>query len=179
MLHMQFIITKMSIKKLPQVGKVLNIFLVLIVVYMIYTIIYYVKSQIYLDGLLRMPDQPLLLYVFKWTYALLLLVGITQLNKKSRIAYLLVNSASVAIIFLWILVAIYLIFYISVVDKFLLELIAIGLIIVTNMGNFIKQYSIKRKLLDLFCIVFIPLVLTIGLYYLVTFLINNSIICIY
>lgn len=169
----------MNIKRLPKVGKILNIFLVLIIIYITCTIVFYIKSQMYLDGLLRMPDQPLLLYGFKWAFALLLLIGIIQLNSKVQIAYLLINSVSVSIILLWILIMINFMFYIRVVDSFLLEVIAIGLIITTNLGGFVKRYNIQRKLSDLLYVFAIPILVTVGIYYLVSFLINNNIICLY
>lgn len=164
----------MNPKKLPKVGKILNITLALIIIYIIYTVGYYVRSRMYFDGLLRMPDQPLLLYIFKWIYALLLLIGIMQLNKNAPIAYLLINSTSVAIILFWLLTNIELVYYTSLIDFFFLELVAALLILTTNLGSFIRQYNIKRKLSDLLYIFVIPIIMTVGLYYFATFLINSN-----
>lgn len=159
----------MSTKKLPKVGKILNTSLLLTIAYITYTVMYYIKSQMYFDGLLRMPDQPLLLYGIKWFYGILLLVGIIRLNSKAKTAYLLINSASVAIVLLWLLTTVYLVFYISNIDRFLMVLIAVVLLLSTNLGDFLRQHNIKRKLSDLLYVFVIPIIVTVGLYYLVPF----------
>lgn len=168
-----------NIKMRLKAGKTTIFPILIISIYLVYTVTFYIKSQIYLDGLLRSPNQPLLFYILKWYYSLLLLIGIIQLNKKATISYFFINSASIAIILLWILTSVFFVFYISIIDKFLLELTAIWLIIITNRASFIREYHIKRKKSDLLYLIAIPVIITIVFYYLILFLINSDIICLY
>lgn len=149
----------MNIKKLLQTGK-LKIFQGLVVIYVIYTLIFYIQSLIP-DGILHAPDKPLSLYLIKWIYAILLLIGILRLEARTHLSYLVINTISVCILLLSFVSLYYWFFYISIVDILLLEIISIGLIIYTNLNDFLTKYSIKRKFTDLIVIVTLPIVITI------------------
>ena len=139
------------------------------------TVIFYIK-RFSPDGVLRVIDQPLSLYIMKWLYALVLIAGITRLNKKPKLSYLLVNSTAVSIILFWFLCGICWVYYVSYIDLFLLELVAIGLIIATNLKGFIKRYDMKRERIDLIYIILLPLILTAGVHFLVSFLVGNNVV---
>ena len=157
-------------KKLSKTAKVLNLLFVLIVIYILFDVSYFIKSQLYFDGLLRTADPPFIIYAFRWFCASLILTGISSLKNKPQRAYLLINSASLSIIWWKILQLQYFFFYPGFIYLyFFLELISIGLIVTTNLGVFIKYYNIHRKLSDIFFIIIIPIVVTFLFCYLLLF----------
>lgn len=150
----------MNIKKLLKTGKSQIVFIILIIIYIIYTLIFYIHSLIP-DGILHAPDKPLPLYLIKWIYATLLLVGILRFNSKPHLSYLLINTISICILLLSFISLYYWFFYVSLVDIFLLEIIAIGLVLAANLNNFITKNLIKRKFIDFIIIIILPIIITI------------------
>jgi hypothetical protein len=105
----------------------------------------------------------------------MLVIGVISLSRAPKSSYLLINSASVSIMLLWALCNTIFVYYVSSIDNFLLEFVALGLIITTNLRSFIKQYGIKRNLSDLTYTIALPLLLTVGVYYLLKLLLENNI----
>lgn len=143
----------------------LKIFLILITIYLLYTIVFYIYNLIP-NGILRAPDKPLILYAIKWIYAILLIIGILRLKYNSHLSYLLINTVSICILLFSFISIYYWFFYISFVDILLLEFISVTLIIVTNIKDFIERNNIKRRFFDLLIIAILPIIVTIMIKYL-------------
>lgn len=160
MLLIKFIIVKKNIEKLLKSGKKQIIFIALLIIYIIYTVIFYIHSLVP-DGILHAPNKPLPLYLIKWIYAIVLLVGILKINVKPHLSYMVINTISVCILLLSFVSLYYWFFYVSFVDILLLEIITIGLIIATNLNNFITENLIERKFTDFIVIIALPIIITI------------------
>ena len=154
----------MNIKKPQKTCNLSKIFLIFLIIYILYTIGFYILNLIP-DGILHAPDKPLVLYIIKWMYAILLIIGVLRLKDKSHRSYVLINSISISVLLFSFVTMYYWFFYMSTIDILLLEIISVGLIIMTNFKSFIQENNIKRKVSDFIFIIIIPIVLTVIIKY--------------
>lgn len=154
--------------------KILNVSLIFTIIYFLWTLLFYLKHQFYPDSL-HAINKPFLLYIIKWTYASIIIIALLNISKKSIYSWIAINSTSIAIILLAIIYYITGIYYSSLIDYFLLELIALMLMIITNTINFVNTYKIKRKISYLIYIIFIPIVFTFSIYELLIYIIDNCV----
>ncbi|MDH6310683.1 hypothetical protein M2451_003550 [Dysgonomonas sp. PFB1-18] len=159
-----------SIKQLQVTGKSIeNILLLLysicIVFYIFDTSLFYFNDRYNADlSILHLPSKPLFLYIVKWIYAVILIMSIFYLRKKSNFCWIILNVFSFSILLLKIMVWYYFLFYCSNTDKFLLELVAICILITINLKYFITNNNVKIKKGYLLYICLAPLVFTIIIY---------------
>jgi hypothetical protein len=180
MQHLKSMIMKMNIKKQLKTGNI-NIFLklslVLSVLYLVITMLYYLDSIIHPNvSILRAIDRPFVLYIVKWLYALIIIICLVKINSNFSLYYLIINTVSFAILSLSFMDNYYFLFYECDVEMFLLEIVAIVLIIVTNLKAFITNYNQQRKVIYFIYIISIPLVITYGIYTLLDYMIRNGIV---
>lgn len=143
-------IMKKNIEKQHKDGRMptfLKVVLFLIFIYIVYTFAFYINEEIihfYGDLILHLlAGKPLLYYAPKWICALILFMAIMDLNRNTNFYYSIINGASMGVLSM---LPINFAFYQSYIDFFLLETIAVSLIIYTNQKWFIEEYRIKRSL---------------------------------
>jgi hypothetical protein len=158
-------VMKKNMKMKHLIGKRLKSFFaayaVLIIVYFVFTIIFFIENTILHPGGLRAANKPVYMYLIKWAYAFILLKGIYDIIKYEKIAYVLLNSISVCVIFFIPITGGN---YTSVIDIFLLEFVAICLLITLNRKHFIAKYEVRISYVQFVYIILIPLVITFFIY---------------
>ncbi len=161
---------KKSIKQLQITGKAIENILLLfyflcIVFYIFDTSLFYFNDRYNSDpSILHLPSKPLFLYIVKWIYAVILIISIYYLRKKSNFCWVVLNTLSISILLLKIMIWYRFLFYCSNTDKFLLELVAICILITINLKFFITENNIKIKKGYLLYICLIPLIFTLIIY---------------
>ena len=121
----------------------LKLCLLLIVVYLINTLIFFTDSIINPAGYYV---KPVSMYITKWFYAALMLFGIVVIDRKEMTGWIILNIASVNVLLLWF-VGLYTkpMYHTSIPDTFLLELVAFCLMIILNLKVFLRIYGLKRS----------------------------------
>jgi len=118
----------------------------------------------FFDSGLHAANQPFIIYLVKWIYALFLVWSLMNLNKKPNLSWTLINIVSLSVLLLTYVIPFIFLFYRSAIDMFFLEFISIFLIVYANLTRFIKRYNIQRKPIYLLPIFIIPPIVTYFLY---------------
>ena len=145
-------------------GKAIPSILIFISIYIIGTIIFFIYNRFF-EYIFHAPNKPIILYIIKWIYAILLIIGVLKLKNSPHTSYLLINTISVCVLLLSFITMYYWFFYMSIIDIILLEIVSVGLIIMTNLKSFIQENNIKRKLSDFIFVCTIPIALTLIIKY--------------
>ena len=157
---------KMNIKKQLKDGNwttlSLWINLIFIIIYLINEIVIFPIISYGRESLCS--RMPYFLVTIKCYYALLMIVSILRIKKDPNWYWLLLNLASMGVLSIWFYSFG---FYSSDLDIFLLELVAIWLLILTNLKSFVKMYEIKRTFSKTGLIVIIPVIISIMIYFMI------------
>jgi len=146
---------RMNIIKQLKGGKIYSFILylcaALIFIYIADNIASYFRLLHYKGILSLLPDKPLLLFALMCSFALAMLIGIIKLDKEPNLCWILINIGAICAL----PQSFYsLKYHICDTDSiFLLQLISICLIIVTNRKSFISNYCIKRSFIKIMIII--------------------------
>jgi len=110
------------------------------------------------------PRMPHFLVTIRCCYALLMIVSILRIKKDPDWYWSLLSLASIGVLSIWFYSFR---FYSSDLDIFLLELVAIWLLILTNLKSFVKMYKIKRIFSQIILIVVIPIIISGIIYFII------------
>jgi len=111
-----------------------------IMAYLVCTVYFYIDFLIN-PVLTLLEAKPLFMYIIKWIYAIIMLKGALNLNAANTNPnrnWIFLNISSVGVL---LLVGEVSIFYSSVIDVFLLEIVSLSILIISNI-------KIQKKLWD-------------------------------
>ena len=148
---------KKNIEMLLKAGSrhnlLLHINLILLIIYLVNEVIIFPITTAHVMSLLG--KAPYYFIAIKCGYALLIAIGILNINKKPNTSWLLINLAAIGALTVWYY---NFLFFNSHIGAFLLELSSIWLLVLTNLKSFIKRYKIKRTVLRKIMIFVIPII---------------------
>lgn len=160
---------KKNIERLQRVGRITDyICMFFVLVYLIITIYFYIDNKVNMHSIAL--DKPFLIYSLKWIYAIIIILCLLNIKKNANLYWLLINCILLNILLLCLIIwYLSIIFYVSIFDMFLLEIISIFLIFRVNSKLFITEYNIdvnyKRVLIIIIASVFIAIISYLILYY--------------